>query len=56
MNDEPEQTSLLKSELSRAISFASQAINKGASAQLRDIAITMGIDPDSILNTGVEED
>ena len=55
-DDEPEQISLLKSELVRAIEFADHAINKGASAELRDIAISMGIDPDGLLNSGVEED
>lgn len=54
--DEPEQISLLKSELVRAIEFASHAINKGAGAGLRKIAISMGIDPDSLLDSGVEED
>ena len=52
---EPEQISLLKSELLRAIEFADHAINKGASAELRRIAINMGIDPDSLLNIGIEE-
>ena len=55
-DDEPEQISLLKSELVRAIEFADQAINRGAGAELRDIAISMGIDPDGLLDSGVEED
>ena len=55
-DDEPEQSSLLKSELVRAIEFANNAINKGAGAQLREIAISMGIDPDGLLDSGVEED
>ncbi|WP_366555913.1 DEAD/DEAH box helicase family protein [Aquibaculum sediminis] len=54
-DDEPEQISLLKSELLRAIEFADHAINKGAGAELRDIAISMGIDPDDLLDSGVEE-
>ena len=54
--DEPEQISLLKSELVRAIEFANHAINKGAGAGLRDIAINMGIDPDDLLGSGLEED
>lgn len=54
--DEPEQISLLKSELVRAMEFAKHAINKGAGAELRDIAISMGIDPDGRIDTGVEED
>ena len=54
--DEPEQISLLKSELARAIEFASHAINRGAAAELRDIAIRMGIEPDSLLGSGFEEE
>ena len=54
--DEPEQISLLKSELVRAIEFANHAINKDAGAGLRDIAISMGIDPDGLLGSGLEED
>jgi superfamily II DNA or RNA helicase len=54
--DEPEQISLLKSELVRAMEFAKHAINKGAGAELRDIAISMGIDPDGRIDTGVEEE
>lgn len=52
---EPEQISLLKSELLRAIEFANHAINKGASSQLRSIAIDMGINPDDLLDNGFEE-
>lgn len=55
-DDEPEQISLLKSELLRAIEFANHAINKGAGAELRDIAIRMGMDPDCLVDSGVEED
>ena len=54
-HDEPEQISLLKSELVRAIEFARHAITKSASAELRDIAINMGIDPDGLLDSGIEE-
>lgn len=54
--NEPEQVSLLKSELVRAIEFSSHAINKGAGADLRAIAISMGIDPDTLLQSGLEED
>ena len=54
-DDEPEQISLLKSELVRAIEFAEHAINKSAGAELREVAISMGIDPDGLLDSGVEE-
>ena len=55
-HDEPEQISLLKSELVRAIEFANHAINKGAGAELRNIAISMGVYPDEQPSNGVEED
>jgi superfamily II DNA or RNA helicase len=55
-DNEPEQISLLKSELVRAVEFANHAINKGAGAELRDIAINMGIDPNGLLDSGIEED
>ena len=54
--DEPEQISLLTSELVRAIEFANHAINKGAGAELRDIAIRMGVEPHGLLGSGLEED
>ena len=54
--EEPEQISLLKSELIRAIEFANHAINKGAGAELRKIAINLGINTESLLESGVEED
>lgn len=54
--DEPEQVNLLRSELVRAIEFADHAINKGAGAELRGIAIRMGIDPQDLLDNGIEED
>ena len=56
VDEEPDQISLLKSELVRAISFANHAINKSAGAELREIAINMGIDPEDLLDSGVEED
>ena len=56
VDDEPEQTSLLRSELARAIEFAGHAINKGAGAELRDIAIHMGFDPERLFDAGAEED
>lgn len=54
--DQPEQISLLKSELVRAVEFAENALNKGAGAELREIAINLGIDPETLLDSGVEED
>lgn len=56
LDEEPEQSSLLKSELLRAIEFANNAINRGAAAELRAIAINLGMNPDSLTEAGVEEE
>jgi superfamily II DNA or RNA helicase len=54
---EPEQTALLKAELVRALEFANYALNSAAGADLRAIAISMGIDPDTLTgDIGEEED
>ncbi|MDQ7777802.1 MAG: DEAD/DEAH box helicase family protein [Paracoccus aminovorans] len=54
---EPEQLGLLRGELIRAIEFANGAINKSAGAELRAIAMEMGIDVDDLAaRDGVEED
>ena len=54
--EEVEQTSLLKAELQRAIEFAEHAINKNSGAELRSIAISMNINLNEMLQTGIEED
>lgn len=54
--DEPDQLSLLHAELVRSIEFATHAINRAAGAELRGIAISMGIDPDTLLDDGMEGD
>lgn len=56
LEDEPEQTSLLKSEFIRAIEFAGSAINADAAVELRLIAANLGFDPDEPDNVGIEED
>lgn len=56
LEDEPEQTSLLKSEFVRAIEFAKSAINADAAGELRRIAANLGFDPDAPDDTGIEED
>lgn len=56
LDDEPNQFSLLKSELVRAIEFASSAINKDAGAELRGIALRLGLDPDDLVDDGIEEE
>lgn len=53
---EPEQTSLLKSEMLRSIEFANNAVNKMAAAELRSIATELGFDPDTLTDAGVEEE
>ena len=54
--DESEQLSLLRSELLRSVEFASHAINRAAGAELRGIAIAMGIDPSDLSDEGMEEE
>lgn len=53
---ENEQISLLKAELIRALEFANSALNKGAGADLRRIALEMGIDPSPDGEAAIEED
>ena len=53
---EGEQISLLKAELIRALEFADSALNRGAGADLRRIAIEMGIDPSREGEAAIEED
>lgn len=53
---ESEQISLLRAELVRALEFADSALNKGAGADLRRIAIEMGIDPSREGGAAIEED
>jgi hypothetical protein len=49
--------SLLTSELARAVEFADNAINRDASAELRDIAMTLQLDLDEVLaERGFEND
>ena len=52
---EKEQLGLLRAELIRSVEFATHALNKMAAAELRDIAISMGIDPDSFDDTDGDE-
>jgi superfamily II DNA or RNA helicase len=55
-DDEDNQMNLLKSELARAIEFADHAINQAANAQLREIAIDMGIEVSELTDIGLEEE
>jgi superfamily II DNA or RNA helicase len=56
-DQESEQIGLLRGELVRAIEFASGAMNKSAGAELRSIAMDMGLDLDDLTaRNGVEDD
>jgi superfamily II DNA or RNA helicase len=54
--DEPEQTTLARTELRRAIRFADSALNRFASAELREIAKALQVMPDERGETGIEEE
>ncbi|MDB5801240.1 MAG: Type restriction protein restriction subunit [Rhodocyclales bacterium] len=56
LDEEPEQTSLLKAEFLRAIEFAKHARNQSASAELREMAREAGFDPDTELHNGYEDE
>jgi superfamily II DNA or RNA helicase len=56
LEDEPDQTSLLKSELLRSIEFAENAINKMAAAELRTISANLGFDAADLHDVGIEEE
>ena len=53
---EGDQMSLLKAELIRALQFADAALNKGAGARLRSIALAMGLNIDQVEEIGFEEE
>jgi superfamily II DNA or RNA helicase len=54
--NEPEQISLLKAEMIRALQFADSALNKGAGSRLRLLALSMGITVDDAPQIGIEEE
>ncbi|MBX7136149.1 MAG: DEAD/DEAH box helicase family protein [Fimbriimonadaceae bacterium] len=56
LEEEPEQVALLRSEFARAVEFADGALNKGASATLRSLAVQLGFDPERGQRQGVEVD
>ena len=53
---EPEQISLLKAEMNRALQYADAAINMGAGSRLRMLALSMGISVDEVSAIGIEEE
>ena len=56
LEDEPEQLSLLKSELIRAYEFSRHAMNKSGGEELTIIAGKLGIDLNEFITDGIEED
>jgi superfamily II DNA or RNA helicase len=54
--NEPEQISLLKAEMIRALQFADAALNKGAGSRLRSLALSMGITIDDAPSAGIEDE
>ena len=56
LDNEPEQFSLLKSELVRAYEFAKNAMNKSAQEEIIIIGTKLGIDLTEIITDGIEED
>ncbi|MER8970351.1 DEAD/DEAH box helicase family protein [Mesorhizobium sp. M0808] len=54
--NEPEQMSLLRAELVRSIEFSENAINRAGGAELRSIAIKMGIELGMFHDDGIEGD
>jgi superfamily II DNA or RNA helicase len=53
---EPDQMSLVKSELARAVEFARGALNRNAEIDLLAKAIAIGLDPELVAGVGLEED
>lgn len=56
LENEPEQFSLLKSELTRAYEFSSNALNRSAGIELNLAAGRLGLDLNDIVDVGYEED
>jgi superfamily II DNA or RNA helicase len=56
LEEEPEQFSLLKSEITRAIEFSDNAINRSAGAELSLSASKLGLMLSDIVDAGYEED
>lgn len=54
--DEKDQLGLLRAELVRSVEFANHALNRMAGADLREIAINMGINPDDFDEREGDED
>jgi superfamily II DNA or RNA helicase len=56
LEDEPEQLAILKSELLRAMEFSRSAINRDSGANLRAMALDLGLDPGLTVEDGIEDE
>jgi superfamily II DNA or RNA helicase len=56
LDHEPDQFSLLRCEIVRAIEFAKSGLNKSAGAELRGIAVHLGVNPDELIEDGIEDE
>jgi superfamily II DNA or RNA helicase len=56
VDDEPDQGRLLEAELLRAMEFALLASNSTAITKMRDLAATVGLDPDRVEHVGIEDE
>ena len=56
LDDEPEQFSLFKSEITRAYEFSSNALNVSSGTELSLVANRLGLDLSDIVDVGYEED
>lgn len=52
---QPRQASLLEAEFARAMEFARDAMNPSALVTLRRAAASAGVDPDAVLDVGMED-
>lgn len=55
IEDQPQQASLLEAEFARAMRFAADALNPSSIVKLRRTAAMVGVDPDSLMNLGIED-
>ena len=56
IDEEMALEALVKAELLRALEFAGSALNKSGGAELRDIAVRLDIDIDTLIDAGIEEE
>ena len=56
IEDEPDQISLLKSEIQRAFEFATYALNPSSANELKLKLIDLGVNLSDIIDTGFEEE